>query len=262
MRSFLLGVYVATGLIAAPASAATVTLTKSVVSGTSDWTVYDTIIPGDPPRVIVNGSEIFEEGFYIGIYGEQIFIENYGDRFTVPQFSASAAPFDWIHVSHDLTMTVTGAGRDGTSGSFSVLIGPSRGPLISIASAGYGLGDGKWTSGKVRSVGTIALPSSVFGTLVAGAGNSFFYIYGNADTYHSATLRRNYDYSDIIDLWRFSYVNGTLVGSITMTAGYGGEPEPAIGRSFTVASQVPLPASGLLLGGVLLVGAGLRRRKA
>ena len=120
---------------------------------------------------------------------------------------------------------------------------------IEIADAGYDRTDGIWTSGSVRSVGTIAL-SAIHFEIFQSIG--LFVISGGAASFRSLD-QLSYGQTEL------SHLDAFLSG--TVTAGYGGQAEPGLGSSFVSVSQAPLPASGLLLGGVLLIGAGLRRRR-
>ena len=248
MRSFLFTLLSAALLLAAPVSATTVTLRTTLSHITTDWTPFQ-VITGNTIRL--DGSEIFEGHDYLDMFG---------DRFVVPQFDAAHGPADWIHVSHDLTFSVTGTGNDGTSGGFSVQIG-NQGPMIAFG--GYRHGDATGSFGRLRSVGAVALESVDFAALFTGARRSYFHIHGGAATYHQATLptSRSIDRS-FLDLWRYTYLDATLSGSVTLTAGFGGAPEPTLRAAVRTLSPVPLPATGLLLLTVLLGGAGVARRAA
>jgi hypothetical protein len=123
----------------------------------------------------------------------------------------------------------------------------------------------------------MALSSAQFAGFNSGAHIGAFRIEGGAGSYRIfnqpyATIKGNYPGFGFLELSR---LDGTLFGSITVTAGYGGEAEPLLARSFIGAAPgllsiglpspapVPLPASGLLLAGLLLMSAGLacRRRR-
>jgi len=218
--------------------ASTVTVTQILEHRTTDWTPYTDIQPGAPEHIQVHGSEIFEE--YLGP----------GYPFEIPRLAGGATP-DWIYLSHDLVMNVVSSAAAFTSGRFSVRL-PGMGALI--AQANYERPGG----GAAQSTGRIAVPDSLFAMFIdTGYGwVPEFMISGGA----LATVIADYDDSTYYspeaqsyDMWGDAYLDATLRGTISITAGFDGEPDPF--TSLTPPASVPLPASGLLLGIVLLGGA-------
>lgn len=265
MRAIFLGICTAICLSAAPVLAATVSATTSFSVQTTDWSPSIRRDPTSPDRSILFGGEIFEAD---RIYNDP----STSPLFNVPTFDTGSVPFDWIHISHDLTMLVETTAPSGSSTGFSVTLGLG-GPLITRAT--YGREDFIAPSGTVRSAGVVALSSTQFGRFQSGSYGGSFRVEGGAGSYRIfdqpyATIGSYYPDFNFLELSR---LDGTLFGSITVTAGFGGEAEPLLARSFVGAapgllsvalpapSPVPLPASGLLLGGLLLVGSGMARRR-
>ncbi len=256
MRATTLGfaLFLLSGLTA---SAATVTLTKTVRHYTTDWSPYTSLTgPAEAPVIELNGSEIFEDYHSEGNPG----------IFAHPTFDEALGPIEWLHIAHDITMTIESSGRGVIVGSFSIhLPGPAH---TLIASAGHSRSDGLVTSSSVRSVGIMALAPADFATFQPGRPRRRdLQIYGGAN----ALLAADYDpelyydpYQQGMDLWREIHVDGILHGALSITAGFGGVPEPPLNfappTTVTLPTTVPLPASGLLLGAVLLAGAAMRRR--
>ncbi len=157
-------------------------------------------------------------------------------------------------------MTIESSGRGVIVGSFSIHLPGPAGTLI--ARADHNLSDGLVTSSSVRSVGIMALAPADFATFQPGTPRRRdLQIYGGAN----ALLTADYDpalyydpHQQGMDLWREIHVDGILRGTLSITAGFGGVPEPLL--NFAPPTTVPLPASGLLLGTVLLAGAAMRRR--
>jgi hypothetical protein len=121
----------------------------------------------------------------------------------------------------------------------------------------------------------MALSLAQFSGFNSDAHIGAFRIEGGAGSYRVfnqpyATIKDNYPDFDFLELSR---LDGTLFGSITVKIGYGDEAEPLLTHSFVGAalgllpvglpsiSPVPLPASGLLLAGLLLMSAGLAYRR-
>lgn len=252
MRSLLFGICAAIGLISAPVVAATVSETTSFSVRTTDWVRGISPNPSNSNTSILYGSEIFEPEI-------MQYDPNISRRLTVPTFDTGLAPFDWVHVSHDLTMRVETQGLSGSAGGFSVML-TFRGPVISEGR--YSQNDFIATSGRIRSTGTYALSPAEAAAFNATSWNGLFHITGGAGS--QRILNRPHDsFADQYNsnLLRLSRLDGTLWGSITVTAGYGGAPEPALQRSFVTVAPVPLPASGLLLGALLIAGAGVARTR-
>lgn len=248
MRFIVLGFCAAISLLAAPLSAATVSATTDISHRTTDWTPFILPDPNNAQNSLLAGSQIFED--YLD--------PRTGTPVRAPVLGTGMMPFDWIHISHDLTLEVQTTGLAGSSGSFQVSFS-----TLHFAGAGYNRANGIWTSGEVRSVGTLALDPVDFSLFASHAPQHFFSITGGTASFrslgfpHDQLTPENHPGIRIQELTRHS---GILSGSITVTAGYAGEPEPDLGASFVSVSQVPLPTPGLLLGAILLAGAGLRRR--
>ncbi len=237
MRSVLFGFFLATGLASLPAQAGTISHQVGWDIPTTDWVYYLDERSFEAPQVITDvGSKVFEENqFY------------YANSNLLP-FYTGGAPLDWVHISHDLSMTVIGVGASGVSGSFSVFLGSTLLASDAIYSPEH--------TAHFSSNGTVALR----GDDIVNGG--FLTLYGGSASYHSRSLTQNHSEWDRIDKL---YNTGRLTGTVSITYGFAGAPEPefvaaTFGQSSLHLSPVPLPASGLLLGGVLLAGAAMRRK--